>query len=623
MAISIADVLEKGGTMLLESPCGTGKTLAALIPVFLLHQQTGKTVMLSTSTITLQDQLQREAEKLSVLFGDARVVRLLGKSRYLCMKQATMAVADGLLSPEAVRQINDLRDKNGEFHRGYKGPVQDEFADFNCDYPFCENYRCPNIGECFYFGSRRQAKQAAVVIVNHALLFNELRSSGGEETGIYASVAGILLDEAHRLPDYLTSAFTDRLRRSSFYQLAFMGEQLASRIKDRDLSDTIYPLLHQLTRQLPEIAELFFAEVEAKHVRRVERFSLSHKEQQRLFKDPAMRAVLNLIRDCLEELLPLADVDTDDGRIIQQYALRLEGTLGVMEELIISSGNRFPWLSMGSNGGTERIFNLSPVRIDSYFQDFLSCQERGTILLSGTLGYQDRFDYFKSILNLRDTIDLTFYSDYEKSLKRLFYVADDLPSPREEGYHAGLVTRTEELLNLLTGRVLILFTSLSLMRSLASELQVPLHLSDRRVLVQGELSRSEIMDVFSNEENSVLFASVSYWEGLDLREKRLQALVLTRLPFDVPDDPIIRARFETHQADGGDAFQDLALPSAVLKLKQGVGRLIRHPDARGVVAILDSRILTRRYGRAFLDSFHAGEPVTALSDICAFLEEKS
>lgn len=610
LARSVLDALEGGRRLLVEAPCGSGKTLGYVVPSLLHASRTGCRVVVATSTIPLETQLFEGEVALSLrLFPGARAVKLLGRANYLCLKRAHEALSDGALPAATVDLLDECRIRGGEFEAA--GAADPEATDLHCDYEFCEGSRCAFFADCFYFRRRREARGAGIVIMNHALLLAESISSrdGGAEDLLEG--AAVIFDEAHRLPDTLTASGSETLDPPAFYRALHALERAGLRIAGA--GDAAGERIAQRAREAAALVPPLFPKTPRGKTPGHPRALAGARDLARFSTPEAAN-----LEAALRELSALSDAQTAAFDLSRgaEWCRKLAGRLERFRHL---PADAFLWVDRDAGPA----YHLAPYKVDRLFRELVAERAAALVLVSGTLSLQGNFDFFKTALDLRDSVDLSFSADFERGLDRVLYIAEDLPSPKEGGFYAALVARIEEILHAVPGKSLVLFTSLSLLRSAASDLRVPFLTGGIPLLVQGEAGRGELLRRFRREPGGALFASVSFWEGVDVREHPIRNLVLTRLPFQPPDDPVISARSDRLKSEGGEPFRDLFIPAAALKIKQGVGRLTRDRAEWGVVSVLDSRLRTERYGRLLMPAFGDMKVVTGLDDLRAFAAERA
>lgn len=605
MALAVDEIIS-GGTLLLESPCGSGKTLACLLPLIPRILAGNFRAVISTSTITLQQQLLRDLlGPLSERFG-FKVMLLQGRNNFLCQRRFEEARLRNELSPDALQAAAWIQRSGGKLESIPGGHIAGELSTLTCEAGLCTSSDCQFYNDCFHFGARREAQGAAVIVVNHALYLADQRTA---DRGGLPEHDLLILDEAHQLADCLTSAMDLPVSRHLLYRLA---HQLDRMVATRNTSDPL--------RAEPAImvaaAETFFQDLESRFSSRKDRFLTGDRDRAWFDVLPSRRSLLMALERLQE--IPVSFRNQAASSPVPMED-RLRDVRVAIENLAVSSSDYFYWGEM-VHGTTGLVIHHAPYRLENAWQTLLADRAPAMVLTSGTLTWKNSFDWFKSQFNLQNTNDVCFSSEADGDLRRICYTDPDMPSPKHGSFYQALLEKVETLVHLLDGRVLVLFTSLSLMRSAASELRLPLDLAGRSLLMQGEQSREETVRLFSSTPRSVLFASVTWWEGVELKGQPLRGLILTRLPFQVPDDPVVRARSEWIKQQGQDSFSGYFLPAAAIRLRQGIGRLIRDRREWGVAAILDSRLLTASWGRTFLDEFKGLELVTDLSQVTGFIE---
>lgn len=660
MAATVADTINTGGQILVEAGTGTGKSLAYLVPTAMSAADRGETVLLSTNTLALQDQLLRKdvpdlisALGNSNLGADIKVVSVKGRSNYLCLRkwfpwerQPSIDQDEARLKAKILAWLprTETGDRaemsltGAEMHY-WRQVAEEEGA---CDPGACIfNQR----GQCFLFRARRAASAAHLVIVNHALLLTDAASSNR----ILPDYATLVVDEAHHLEDQATSQFSVTLQERDLVELAdalatndgvamggicagAMGFLLGAAAdapgqkRARSAREKLEEAV-TIADAVRGAGTALFAALEGVHAESLE-YSSSGDRSRRVTAttraSPAWQAVddawdrlLNGLREAEAVLRWFATATdaVDDAAVadlaeagdrqellladLQQIA-RLAGELITSFANVLDSpeASRVYWLER--TGVLERMaLRSAPLDVSELLRGRLFNRSQATILTSATLAVDGSCDYLATRLGVPDASSLIVPSPFDYRRSVLLYLADDMPDPTNTGYREALMQTLIDAIAGTQGRALVLFTSHALLADMARAITAPLAERGVTVLAQRrDGTPQQLTERLRRERNIAVLGAASFWEGVDVAGEALSMLIITRLPFSVPTDPVFAARGEAFE----DAFNSYAVPQAVLRFKQGFGRLIRTSHDRGICAVLDRRILTKRYGATFLHS---------------------
>jgi ATP-dependent DNA helicase DinG len=606
MATRIGAALERREALLVEAGTGTGKTFAYLVPALL----SGRRVLISTGTRTLQDQLfHRDLPLLAAALGrPARVALLKGRGNYLCQarleaigRQGELlpAVADPLLSRisawSMATRTGDLAElpELADAH-----PLR---AHITSTRESCTGMRCPHHARCHVLEARRAALEADIVVVNHHLLLADLALKEDGFGDLLPSVDAVILDEAHQLPDLVSE---------------FFGVSLASRQVELLIAD-----LRAATAALG----LDSASVPLAGLERALADCLSDlgREERHLawpeLADAALESLAELA-DALEASREWLAALVDEPAL-EAFPPRLDGLIGALLQL---RGGDTPETVPGARTATVHArgfqLRLLPYDVSGRFSALLSAHPSAWIFTSATLAVGDNFSHFASRLGLAEAATARYESPFDYARQALLHVPEGLPAPSSPGYTAAVVAAAWPLIEASGGGAFLLFTSHRALRAAAALLERRLPAA-WPLLVQGRAPREQLLRRFRASGCAVLLGTASFWEGVDVQGAALRLVVIDRLPFASPEDPVVRARIEHLQSQGANAFRDYQLPEAVLALKQGVGRLIRSEQDRGVVVICDPRVRGRSYGAVFLSSLPPMRRAEDLSSVLGMLRE--
>jgi ATP-dependent DNA helicase DinG len=661
MAAHIADGYNDGGVQMLEAGTGVGKSFAYLIPALAWARANGERTVVSTNTINLQEQLVGKdlpllRRALSTDDYTPTFALLKGWRNYLCLSRMHQAVSAQrtLLEQDKLDELISISEWAGHTADGTlsdlpvtpSGEVWDEVS---AEPDLCARLKCPEFDRCFLFRARRRAAEADVVVVNHHLLAADLSvrqaQDNWQDAAVLPPYQRLILDEAHHLEDvaanHLGTQVTSRAVRRLLARFERNGRGLAPtlsyELQSRSdlLSRASLDLLQQ--RLLPAIGDARRAS-EALFLRLHQRLEDVPGGQRRLDDsfaadpiwgeglgfdlDSALGAFRSL-RDTVETIadrLSQAEESERRGQLLQELRgvmRRLESVSDGLNRTLRPASGGSPtvrWMERTSRG---QHVSLSAVPLDlaPVLRELLFDRLRTVVLTSATLAAAGEFTFLESRLGLSGesspvTVREIFPSPFDYPSQCIFGVPNDLPEPREDepAHGAAVVQVVTDLAYASDGGMFVLFTSHAALRRAAQELRVVL--GDRwPILVQGESPRDVLLRRFRELENAILLGTDSFWEGVDVPGRALRTLVLNKLPFKVPSEPITAARLERLAEEGLDGFMSYLLPHAALKLKQGFGRLIRSRQDSGVVILLDSRVVTKRYGPLLLSGLPRAERI--------------
>jgi len=626
MAQAVEEALEEKRHLIVEAGTGTGKTLAYLLPVI----RSGKRVIISTGTKNLQEQLfHKDIPFLEqALFPDGKsklnVCYMKGRNNYLCRKKLYDLTSNPILSGldeidhfseisrwEKLTQIGDRAELSAVPETSVLWHKLDARADS------CTGQKCSEFERCFITEMRRRAAESDIVIVNHHLFFADLtikqQSDYAPDAGILPEVGAVIFDEAHELEDVASNYFGVTLSNARIDELARDVEQTLTR--NRMYSVGISGALASLRDR----AALFFSLLPTGNGR----FAFENRRdflEENGEEYDALRSSLQRLDSELQQL----PEKPEEIFAFSRRAGEMNFQLHFLMEA--ENPNTVFWIERRGGrgaGGRDRhtVFlqatpiDVAPILKLSLF-DKLDC----AVLTSATLAVAGGFDYMRQRLGLEHTRELLLLSHFDYESQALLYVPSDLPDPRTPEFAALASERIRQLLEITRGRAFVLFTSFAQMKDVYERLcsQLPY-----RLFLQGEAPKNSLLEEFRLTPNAVLFGTSSFWQGVDVQGEQLSCVIIDRLPFAVPSDPVVAARVKAIDAGGGNAFFDYQVPSAVITLKQGFGRLIRSLHDRGLLALLDNRILKKQYGHVFVESLPPYSRTTDLRKVEEFFRVDS
>jgi ATP-dependent DNA helicase DinG len=615
MALRIDAALRAREVLMVEAGTGTGKTYAYLVPALL----SGLRVLISTGTRTLQDQLfHRDLPLLAGALGrPARVALLKGRSNYLCRARlADIGRQEQLLPASADALLRRIRDWSQATRSGDLAELP-ELADSDPLRPQitstrenCSGMRCSEIGRCHVFEARREAMEADIVVVNHHLLLADMALKEEGFGDLLPSVDAVVLDEAHQLPDLASEFFGVSVSSRQLELLtADLNREAAAAGQPAGLSSGLATALAEVHRLLGRSdRHLSFSELRAETRQALQQVQQACRELAGTLDaiaaraaQPAelplcaarARALAGALRQILSPPDSVAD-DSDDGSDHDSDD-DSSAAAGAGDAASIAGART---VSTNARGFALR---LLPYEIASRFQAQLAAAANAWIFTSATLAVGDDFSHFASRLGLTGAAALRFDSPFDYARQGLLYLPAGLPQPSDPGFGDAVIAIARPLIESAGGGAFMLFTSHRALRHAAQRLAGTLP-AELPLLVQGSAPRELLLRRFRASGRAVLLGTASFWEGVDVQGSALRLVIIDKLPFASPEDPVVRARIEYLKSQGANAFKDYQLPEAVLALKQGVGRLIRSEQDHGVVVICDPRMSERSYGRIFRTS---------------------
>jgi ATP-dependent DNA helicase DinG len=608
MAKAVGAALARLEPLIVEAGTGTGKTFAYLIPALL----SGRSVIISTGTRTLQDQLfRRDVPMLAKALGlPVKIALLKGRTNYLCRHRLDLAAQQAsLLPPE--RSVARLLSKVSGWAALTKSGDLAELADLPEQSPVwpsisstrenCLGQECPQFSRCHIFEARRNAQAADIVVVNHHLLLADLALKDEGFGDLLPGDEAVILDEAHQVPDIAAQ---------------FFGQTWSVRQVQVLLRDTTAELAAAAIRA-PAVVEAVLA-VEG-HLEGL-RFALQRGAGRYDWGD-LPNAFVDMLPDIETALSELAvQLEALGGGAgtssCARRAAKVANTLAQLRELPDDSGLR--WVENSANG---MVLQFTPFEIAERLREYVESRPCAWVFTSATLAIGQDFSHFAARIGLGEARTLRIDSPFDYREQARLFLPPGMPEPNDPRFAERFIEACAPLLSASGGRAFLLYTSYRALAEGVRALKGRFPEPPFPVLVQGEAPREALLNRFRELGNAVLLATGSFWEGVDVKGEALSIVAIDKLPFAAPDDPLLKARLEGIRRRGGNPFFDYQLPQAVLALKQGVGRLIRDFDDFGVIVIGDPRIKTKAYGRIFLESIPQS-PVVDSAAAAQFLGDR-
>ena len=616
MAKAVEAALEDKRHLIVEAGTGTGKTLAYLLPALRFARERKQRVILSTGTKNLQEQLFfKDVPFLESLLGPLKVCYMKGRANYLC-RQKLYALRDspllsGLDEIEQFHHISTWEKTTANGDRAELNHLPEAsqlWSKLDARTEACLGTTCPNWEDCFITQMRRKAVESDLIIVNHHLFFADLnikqQAPEATDAGILPEAAAVIFDEAHELEDIASNYFGIGLSHTRFDELT-RDIEATLRAKKESTST-----IESLAATVKDRARMFFASLPSENGQQG-RMEFSQRES---FLESDGDIYLGTCA-ALERLeAELGRVKIDEAKGLARRAADIRSHLKFLLES--KDPNIVFWIERRATGGVKSLarqtthtqLQATPIDVSTMLTGSLFDAYPSVILTSATLtvavpkeksATQTPFTHITQRLGLTEARELVVPSHFDYPSQSLLYLPPSMPNPREAGFFPQAAERIRRVLEITRGRAFCLFTSYAAMRQMhdrmLEELPYP-------ILLHGTAPRHVLLQQFRDTPNAILFGTNSFWQGVDVQGEQLSCVIIDRLPFAVPTDPVIKARMAAIESAGGQPFFDLQVPGAVIALKQGFGRLIRSLDDRGVLMLLDPRIQRQRYGRVFLES---------------------
>ncbi len=603
MAEAVAAAIEDKRHLIVEAGTGTGKTLAYLVPSIL----SGKRVLISTGTKTLQEQLYfKDVPFLESAFGQSiSACYMKGRGNYLCRQKVYDADREQVLTGmEENREFQIIREWEKTTETGDKAELRDlpeassAWGKLDARSEYCTGQKCKQFERCFITEMQRKARASNIIIVNHHLFFADLAMRDQAFGSILPEYGAVVFDEAHEIEDVV----------GQYFGMSVSNLQVQEVIKDvgaisrRKMFAT--PEIDRSLVQLGECSTYFFSLFPQEGRQGfpdrsgfLEQHETEYNELILALETVTLR--LEMVQNAVEDTLPLVR----RAKLIQQ---------GLRYWMETTERTNVYWVERRGRG---LYLQATPIDVSKTLATRLFDAVDTVVLTSATLTVAGQFEFAQKRLGLENARTLRIESQYDFGQQAVLYVPPHLPDPRQNDFARRAADEIEYVLEASRGRAFVLFTSYQQMRVvyelLRRRLEYPL-------LMQGEAPRTALIEQFRATPGAVLFGTSSFWQGVDVQGEQLSCVIIDRLPFAVPSDPVIAARSEAIRQDGGNAFYEYQVPQAALALKQGFGRLIRAASDRGVLVLLDNRITKLPYGKVFFDSLPRYRFTSKLEDVRAF-----
>jgi ATP-dependent DNA helicase DinG len=622
MARAVLRAFEEQRHLIVEAGTGTGKTLAYLVPAVASALAGRGRVIVSTGTKNLQEQLMEKDIPFlqSILPKPFKATYMKGRSNYLCLNRLARAESSPVLEGlEEVDYFEEVCDWSKETQIGDRAELANlpESLSFwrhiDARPDTCLGQKCPDFDPCFITRMRDRAREADIVVVNHHLFFADLSLRNGNYGSVLPDYTAVILDEAHLIEDVASEYFGSQV---SNYQIDDLLRDLGMlRIEEADIDREVT----KSTARLSGLADNFwmgFRESRGQEGRfAIVPGTFAKRSAGGEFEATPLGELYVALDGALTRVETTLDTIKDKPPDVENLIRRLRQMRFDLQFIVTGADKKFVYWVERRNRGI--FLRASPIDVAGLLQDKLFDEVPTVVLTSATLSSGGNFAFIRDRLGLETADDLIAESIFDYQSQAVLYLPPRMPDPRSREWSEAAADEVIRILNATEGRAFVLSTSLAGMQSLFenvwAEIEYP-------CLVQGSASKGQLLKRFRDTPNAVLFATSSFWQGVDVRGEQLSCVIIDKLPFAVPTDPIVAARQRYIEDTGGSSFHEYSVPQAIIALKQGLGRLIRSTTDRGVLAVLDPRLRTKPYGRTFLRSLPQCRVTSVIEDLTAIFQ---
>ncbi|HEX6718521.1 MAG TPA: helicase C-terminal domain-containing protein [Pyrinomonadaceae bacterium] len=621
MARAVMRAFEEKRHLIVEAGTGTGKTLAYLVPAVAAALGGNGRVIVSTGTKNLQEQLMEKDIPFlqSILPKPFSATYMKGRNNYLCLNRLARAqsapVLEGLDEVDYFEEVCHWSRESETGDRAELANLPESLSfwrHIDARTESCLGQKCPEFNACFITRMRNRAQEADIVVVNHHLFFADLSLRNGNYGSVLPDYTAVILDEAHLVEEVASEYFGAQI---SNYQIEDLVRDLGSlTIEDAAVDQE---LTHSVAR-MSRFADNFFMGFrdgrgeEGRYP--IVPGTFARRNSSGELEATPLGELYTALNTAIARTETTLDALKDKPPEIENLVRRLREIHFELEFIVTGADKKFVyWLERRNRGVFLR---ASPIDVAGMLQDKLFEEVPTVVLTSATLSSGGNFTFIRDRLGLDTADDLIATSSFDYENQAILYLPPRMPDPRDRNWLEAAAAEVTRILNATEGRAFVLSTSLAGMQSLFENVWAEI---DYPCLVQGSASKSQLLKKFRETPNAVLFATSSFWQGVDVRGEQLSCVIIDKLPFAVPTDPIVAARQRYIEDSGGSSFYEYSVPQAIIALKQGLGRLIRSTTDRGVLAILDPRLRTKGYGRTFLQSLPPCRVTSRIDDLASIL----
>ncbi|MFC1570223.1 ATP-dependent DNA helicase [Candidatus Omnitrophota bacterium] len=631
MVQAVEEAIEGEKNLIVEAGPGVGKSLAYLVPFISWAVKNNKKAVISTYTKALQNQLYvKDLPFLSrALDEEFRYSLCMGSENYICLRKS---------GKHHARDLFESKKRRSEFDKIKKWipktetglvtdmdfvPDRTVWAEFSRESDLCLGKKCSHFHGCFYMNARREQADAHVLVTNHAMLFTDMMS----EAQVLPDFQGLVLDEAHTLEDVATRHFGSTASNAGFIRIFERIDPLISGKLEEVISQgEVWDKKTNVQKNLDGVkalADEFFNSVGDIYGQEGGTFEFDHSQFQTIDLEEGLK-------ELAKSLDELGDTFTDDeeAELAKACADRCDRMCESLKFLFDTPDSRYVyWLEVDSRRkGVNYSFHSSPIDISGQMRTHLFDRVTPVVLTSATLSVSSKesdLSFIEKRLGVDDALELVLDSPFDYAKNVLMYLPKGIPDPAKEvkSYKDNITDHIISMHDVMGGRMFALFTSYSMLNAAADE--ISRRREDINILKQGDLPRYVLLDVFKKNNDSILLGTSTFWQGVDVPGSPLECVIITKLPFSVPTDPVNAARIKSMREEGFNPFNEYQLPQAIIMFKQGFGRLIRSCSDRGVVVVLDPRLRTRAYGRKFIEALPGCPRTDNLEDVRDFFEPAS
>ena len=623
MAMEVERAINEGEHLIVEAGTGVGKSLAYLIPFIYWAVEENRRVVVSTHTKTLQEQLiKKDLPFLKEALGlDFHFTLAMGGENYLCLRRLAQARFYGLLDTrKEVEELDAIFQSQPHLKTGLKSELSFEpsgriWNKVCRQADLCLGKRCPYYRDCYYMKAKKEEQKSQILVVNHHLFFAHLAS--GEK--VLPPFEAVVFDEAHTLEDVATSflgikVFSGQITNilnGLFNPRTQRGFLLRISIKEEKRT-----FLEKLVNEARMANDLFFSRLR-------EKLSFEALKQRIKEKDFLPNLLNEPISNLTSELDSLLDENRGEEEALE-LSFYIARCMEIRDNLRTILGQEKEdyvyWAEISSTEGANYALCAAPINVAEELKIRVFDKIKVVVLTSATLTTNKSFSYIRKRIGLDDGRELLLSSPFDYSSQAIIYIPPQMPEPWEEShlYFSKVVEEAKKILRITEGSTFILFTSFQMLNQVYEELKRDL--DGFNILRQGDMPRYQLLENFKRKRGSVLLGTNTFWQGVDVPGEALRCVIIAKLPFAVPSDPVIEAKIEFLRSKGENPFLSYQVPQAIILLKQGFGRLIRSKEDKGVVAILDPRLRTRYYGRLFLNSLPQCRMTSSLAEVEEFMK---
>lgn len=625
MAEAVMRAFEERRHLIVEAGTGTGKTLAYLVPAIAAALGGNGRVIISTGTKNLQEQLMEKDIPFlqNVLPKRFAATYMKGRSNYVCLNRLGRAqsapVLEGLDEVDYFEEVTEWAKESETGDRAELANLPESLSfwrHIDARSESCLGQKCPDFDACFITRMRNRAQEADIVVVNHHLFFADLSLRNGSYGSVLPDYTAVILDEAHLIEDVASEYFGSQV---SNYQIEDLVRDVSAfPIDDVELDQELTRSVARMSRFADDFWNGFRDGRGEEGRYPIVPGTFARKKTSGELEATRLGELYSVLDNAIARVETTLDLIPDRPPEMESLIRRLRQIRFDLEFIVTAPDRKFVyWLERRGRGVFLR---ASPIDVAGLLQDKLFEEVPTVVLTSATLSSGGNFAFIRDRLGLDAAEDLIAESTFDYKRQAILYLPPKMPDPRSNEWRDAAVDEVIKILNATEGRAFVLSTSLAGMQSLYENVFTEI---DYPCFVQGSASKSQLLKRFRDTPNAVLFATSSFWQGVDVRGEQLSCVIIDKLPFAVPTDPLVAARQRYIEEGGGSSFYQYSVPQAIIALKQGLGRLIRSTTDRGVLAVLDPRLRTKGYGRTFLQSLPACRVTSQIADLASILSTET